>query len=311
MPGGRVTRARLLQAAAILTILFSVVTVFDTLHHGIALFTHFRLQYLAVSLLLFVAFAWLRRPAYAALLLGTVALNASYVMPWYFGGTTATGDNTLKLMHANVLSRNDQYARLLQFVDTEQPDIVFLQEVTPQWRDALTDLHDSYPYGYIEDREGNFGIAMFSRIPLDTVTHVDSPPLQFPTIIATLTVHEAALTLISTHAMNPLGKSNYKARNAQLRSVADIVMAAAGNVVLTGDFNTALWGPGYRSLLRRTGLRNACRGFGILPTWPTYMPPAMIPIDHILVSANIGVTEIRSGPRIGSDHLPLMVTLAL
>jgi endonuclease/exonuclease/phosphatase (EEP) superfamily protein YafD len=307
----RVTLFGLLQAAAILTILFSVVTSFDFAHRNIELFSHFRLQYLVASLVLLAAFSIFRSPVYIVPLLATVLLNASYVLPWYFGGTLVESDTTLKLLHANIFRGNDQYDRLLKLVETEQPDIIFLQEFSPEWLNATKPLLVGYPFSYVEPREGAFGIALFSRLALDSVTHVDSAPLDFPTIIATLTVDGRSLTLISTHAMVPLGRFNYEARNEQLQSVTEIARQAKGAVILTGDFNTTVWARPYRELEERTGLRNTRRGTGILPTWPTFMPVAMIAIDHALVSRDVGVVETRTGPRIGSDHLPLIITVAL
>ena len=119
------------------------------------------------------------------------------------------------------------------------------------------------------------------------------------------------LTIINTHPTIPLGRPRYEARNAQLQSIAEIVKATTGNVILAGDFNTSMWSPAYSALLETTGLRDARRGVGVLPTWPTLMPFAMIPIDHVLVSDDVRVVEIRRGERTGSDHLPLLISFSL
>jgi endonuclease/exonuclease/phosphatase (EEP) superfamily protein YafD len=311
MRSKRVTYAGLLQAAAVVTIVFSVVTIFDFAHRNIELFSHFRLQYLVGSLLLVVLFAALRKPAYSLLLLGTAVLNASYVLPWYFDNTPAEGKTVIKLLNANVHAGNNEYRDLFDLVGEEQPDIIFLQEFSPAWRDATQSLSNDYPFSYMEPRAGNFGIAMFSRIPLDSVTHIDSPPLGYPTIIATVTVNEVSLTLIDTHPTIPITRSLYDARNAQLDSLAELTGRANGAVVLIGDLNISPWCHRYRMLEERTGLRNTRRGFGIVPTWPTFMPFAMIPIDHALVSDDVGVIETRTGRRIGSDHLPLVITITI
>jgi endonuclease/exonuclease/phosphatase (EEP) superfamily protein YafD len=306
-----VTLIGLLQAAAIVTILFSVVTSFDFVHRYIELYSHFRLQYFAASLLLLIVFIVLQSPMYAVLLLVAMAFNASYVLPWYFGATRVENGSTIRLLHANVYAGNDQYERLFELIEAEQPDVIFLQEVSPQWRDATLRLHADYPYNYVEAREGSFGIAMYSRVALDSVAHVDSPPLGYPTIVATMTVNDEALTLINTHPTIPMSRLQYEARNEQLMSIAALANQAAGAVVLTGDLNASVWSHSYRKLEASTGLRNTRHGFGILPTWPTFLPFAMIPIDHALVSDGIGVVETRTGARIGSDHQPLIVEIAV
>lgn len=314
MFSNKISLVGLLQAAAVVTMVFSLVTSVPSLHHHVELFSHFRLQYLGVSALLLLVFGLLRSPAYSVVLLGVVALNTSYVAPLYLGNgadTTADGADAIKLMSANVLARNDEYGRLIKLIEDEQPDIVFLQEVSPQWLAALEAIQDDYPFSYAQARHDNFGIAMYSRLPLDAVTHVDSPPFDYPTIIARLNIDGSPLTLINTHTMIPLTRTGFEARNQQLDSIANIVQPIQGEVILSGDLNTAMWSPAYRELEATTGLRNTRQGVGILPTWPTFMPFAMIPIDHVLVSDGIDVVDIRRGRSSGSDHLPLLVTFAL
>ena len=78
-----------------------------------------------------------------------------------------------------------------------------------------------------------------------------------------------------------------------------------------GDLNVTMWSTDYEVLERGTGLRNARKGFGILATWSTNLPFMMIPIDHCLLSSEFKVDSINTAQDIGSDHLPIVVTLRL
>jgi endonuclease/exonuclease/phosphatase (EEP) superfamily protein YafD len=306
-----VTIDGLLKTAAIGTLLVSALTLWDTGQHYVELFSHFRVQYLVIALVLLIVLVFRRAPVYVALLLAAVAINASFLMPWYQAAQAAPGGAQLKFVYANLLSTNNEFDPLLQLLDEEQPDLVFLQEFSPRWRTATAALNPTYPYQYARVRSDNFGIAMFSRVPIESMSHVDSPPFGYPTLIATTRLNEMELTLVSSHPMIPVGRRNFAGRNEQIHSLTSLVNAAEGPVMLLGDLNATVWDRHYRQFESRTGLRNARRGFGILPTWPTFLPIAMIPIDHVLVSEEISVIEARTGPRIGSDHLPLIVTVTL
>ena len=307
----RVTLTGLLQAAAVVTVAFSVGTLLPIDHFAIQLFTHFRLQYVVVSLSLLLLFKYLRSPWLIGALAASLVLNASLVLPWYVGEDETSGGVELKLLHANVLSSNTEYDRLIILLDTEAPDLVMLQEVSPDWLVALDELRADYPYSYAEAREGNFGIALFSRVPLKSVSHFDSPPFGYPTIVASLDIDGQVLHFIGTHPMIPVSGDFYDARNEQLAGVAQLLGKQAEPKILVGDLNLSQWDVNYIGLEQQGGVRNARKGFGILPTWPVFMPFAMIPIDHVLVSETISVTGFYSGPRIGSDHLPLIVTFSL
>jgi endonuclease/exonuclease/phosphatase (EEP) superfamily protein YafD len=307
----RVTFRGLLQAAAILTVLFSVVTIIPADHAALQLFTHFRLQYLVISLVLLVALAGLREPRFAVAMLFTASLNALPVVPWYLDDPIDHDGAEYRVVLVNVHSSNDDYEKLFDLVAAEEPDVLVLLEVSPRWAQELRRLETEYPESVVEARDGNFGIAMFSKLPMVSVAAIDSAPLDYPTIVADIRFGGATVRVVGTHPMIPLGQTFYDARNTQLDGIARLLQRADGPRLLAGDLNMTMWDINYASFENRTWLRNVRRGNGVLPTWPTFLPVAMIPIDHVLVSEEFGVREVRTGPRIGSDHLPLVVTLTL
>lgn len=303
----------LLQAAAFMTAIFSIATFFEFLHRYIEMFSHFRLQYLLVSGLLALIFTGFRLRNHAMTMAVITIINAVPVLPWYFGSHASppTDASTISILHANVLSSNKQYELLTTLIAEQKPDIVFLQEFREGWLEPLSSLAKDYPYTHFVPRDDNFGIAVMSRLPFSDVDQIVSPPLGFPTLVVRIPILDSDLTIVSTHAMPPVGLTRFDARNEQLDDTAQIIAAIRGPAVLIGDLNVSMWSNYYRKLETDAGLRNAGIGFGVIPTWPRFLPVAMIPIDHCLVSDEISVLDLRSGPDIGSDHLPLLVTLAV
>jgi len=303
----------LLKAAATITIAFSLLTLVDEQHRYLELFSHFRLQYLVVSLLFALIFFAMRSRPWASLMLLITAINAVPVAMWYLAETHQpdVDDGQINLLHANVYGGNSNTQALIALIRSDQPDVIILQEVTKVWVAAMAELKDSYPHRHAIARNDNFGIAVYARQPLLSVDVIDSPPYGFPSLVVRQSLHDRIVTYVTTHPIPPLGKEGFEARNEQLASIAEVLNLIGGPKLLIGDLNITMWAHHYRQLVLSTGLRNSRYGVGIIPTWPKQLPFAMIPIDHCLVSSDFAVLDVRSGPDIGSDHLPLIVNLAL
>ena len=70
--------------------------------------------------------------------------------------------------------------------------------------------------------------------------------------------------------------------------------------------------PSSRRLLAAGELKNSQRGYGLELTFPSDSSPLVqVSIDHVLHSDGFRVVDRRLGPALGSDHLPVVVDLAL
>ena len=132
-----------------------------------------------------------------------------------------------------------------------------------------------------------------------------------PSLSALLDVDGRPIRLLATHPLPPLNGRYAFYRRDQLRAVAQYCAASTEPVLLLGDLNASPWSADFRLLLREGGLRNGAQGQGFLMTWPAPLPLLAIQIDHCLHSADLHVRGVRSGPRIGSDHLPLLAEVVL
>jgi endonuclease/exonuclease/phosphatase (EEP) superfamily protein YafD len=278
---------------------------------------HFPAQYAVAALLGFIALSWTRRPAWAAVALFTAGLNAMNAAA-VFGETppptetrSASGTVAVRMVSINVLYRNRDYRAVVDFLLTERPDVAVLEEITPQWRRALAVLDALYPYKYASQGPAERGVLLISRWP---IRHAATLPLgreDEPAVAALLDVHGKVVQILGVHTSWPLGPWRSSLRDRQLVELAGLARARLAPLIVLGDLNITPFSPHFQQLLRAGALRSAAQGFGWQPTWPQFLPPAGIQIDHGLVSPDIAVRGFRRGPRVGSDHWPVVLDLVL
>ena len=162
-----------------------------------------------------------------------------------------------------------------------------------------------------EPREDNFGIALFSRLPMrDTkVTYFGNAGV--PSIVARGATRAAEIVIIATHPLPPVGTEHFDLRNEQLQHIAEYVRSVKGPLILLGDLNTSPWSWHFKRFVQVSALVDSARGRGWQPTWPSMMPLLLVPIDHALCTRDVVALSRETGASIGSDHYPLIVTFGI
>ncbi|WP_426547912.1 endonuclease/exonuclease/phosphatase family protein [Dapis sp. BLCC M126] len=304
----------------IFTAIFSLVSYLGQFHQIFELTSHFKLQYLIIACC--TLFFWIitRKKLWTFVSLGCILLNLLVIVPWYLPSSQIiAGDevNKIRILQLNLFNRNQQYDRAIALVKKENPDIAVFQEVSEKWAEELKILRQSYPYVfYNQDNrifgKRKFGKSIYSKIPLENQNiKIISKSYQRTALVTQLKVPGKPIFLIVTHLAIPITKVSFQERNQEFAVLADYVSKLQSPVIVVGDFNTSLWSPYYQQFVEKTGLINGRHGFGIQPSWPTFLPLFYMPIDHCLLSSEFQVLNSRIGKNVGSDHLPLITDVAI
>ncbi len=278
---------------------------------GFDLFSHFRVQYLQLCLVPFMVALWMRRNKRAVALVLLVCFNYTFVLPLYFGKPDATPGRPVRAMLMNINASNGNAERVLGSIAQADPDILLLEEVTPQWAEKLSRLDTRYKYRISEPQAGCFGIMLLSKYPLEHGKVVEIGSGGVPSVIAEAYLPQGVVCIVGTHPPPPLGAELSKHRNDQLAALPALVKKQSRPVLLMGDLNTTPWSPYFTKLVRESGLKNSMKGFGHQPTWPRKHFFLRIPLDHMLCSPEITIRNRMVGRDVGSDHFPVIMDFSV
>ena len=291
---------------------------------GFALLEHGRSQY-CLLLLIGLCFALLRsgrQRAFGLLWAILLVVNLSYFVGLFLpsGDTVHLSAPLLTVLHVTLDHDNPDVSRAIAFINQQErqqaPDVVSILEVTPQSLPLLQAGLSGYRLAIAEPLPNSHGSAWFvSRHPADALTVEGSQLIHLPAdsdrplLLLNISYGGRAIELLCFHVIRPQSDRTVSYQRVEFQALTDWSQQHHQAIVI-GDFNSTPWYGAFRKLLREGKLVSSQPGFGLQPTWHSSLPSLLqIPIDHCLHSRAFVSVGRRVGRSVGSDHLPLSVSV--
>ena len=295
----------------------TVMALFSRVWWVAELFSHYRLYYLLAQAVLAMVFLNTQRSQWLVATLLLAIPNAWYVMPYLLplvSGSTlqaAQAQQAPQLVAFNLNYRNRNHADLLAYIRERRPDVLVLSEYTPDWDRALATRLDEYPYREVRRRDTPFGLAVYSRVPLQDARWLDLGVPGSDNLQARVNLGGRDIELFAVHIFPPTSRQRAHWRRIQLAGLAELMAQAPSPRMLVGDLNLTPFSPYFKELLGSADLLDMRQRQGLHVTWPSRPLPLWLPIDHCLADSSAGVVDVRTGPDLGSDHYPLEISVAV
>jgi endonuclease/exonuclease/phosphatase (EEP) superfamily protein YafD len=276
---------------------------------------NYRLQLLVLSLAVFIYFMATRAWVWVLVAAVPVFVNGLEVGPCYAvsrGLERAEDYKSLTFFIGNVKQDNEQFEEFIDEIGYEDPDIVFLMEVTEQWRVLLSrHLGESYPHWFVLPEEDGTGKALLSKWPLFNTREVKLGETDSSCVVSVVKVLNHDLNMACVDFTPATGTAKRKERDEQIEELTEIVKGAEGLVMVLGDLSATTWSPAMKGFLAETDLISARKGHGVVATWPSFLPLLRIPLGHCLLGEGMVADSVRLGEACGSNYLPLVVEVKI
>lgn len=217
----------------------------------------------------------------------------------------------MTLIQFNAWGRNLEQDATVSWLKAQSPDILIVEEasrIAPKLKAALTGYHVSC---------GACSVMIFSKARPVAETIPVFPAdgrLRPPIAAATFRDRHGDYTVFGTHYVWPVHGGW---QQAQGRLIAKMLhRVPRDRLILSGDFNSTPWSFSRRREDAAFGLERRTRGVfswpaGKFPKLGIDAPFPLLPIDHVYAGPGWRTVRVERGPRLGSDHYPVIVTLAV
>lgn len=284
--------------------------------------SHFRLQYLIFGvfvLFIYYIFKIQDKKLFVAILL-IISLNffeftyCSLLNPPKISKSHIKQENSpskqnIKIGLINLLTSNKHFQEVRDELTRINADILVVQEIDFVWSDELSEVKKIYPYNYEICRDDNFGIAIYSKIPVKNYSNLKVGIFdELPVLTILFEVNGKTIELIAVHTTPPAFSEYYKNTKKMLQDIGEYVNKSHNPCIVVGDINSSRFSYNYKNFIKISKLRDS--GNILKLTWPSYwISLARIPLDHIFVDRGFEIKNFEVGNYVGSDHFPVSAEL--
>ena len=222
--------------------------------------------------------------------------------------------NEIKIFSANVLQENRQYQRMLDQINSYDPDIIFLLETDRAWAEALKELGEKYRYHLLQPQANTYGLLFYSSLPLENASVQFLVKDDLPSIEAVIVLPSGKkMQLWGLHPEPPVpGETLYStAKDKELMKVAFKAKQCKLPCVVIGDLNDVAWSHTTELFRKTSELLDPRRGRGFYSTFSAHHWYIRYPLDYIFCSSHFGLVFMTRLPKNGSDHFATFTHLAL
>jgi endonuclease/exonuclease/phosphatase (EEP) superfamily protein YafD len=227
--------------------------------------------------------------------------------------------NVLRIVISNVLQDNRQFDRWRGVVAAEDAEVIVAAEVDRDWaREIAAAFGETHPYSLVQPQDNCYGMALFSRLPLRDPRVEFIVQSDIPSIHATLRLRDG--TEICLHCLHPRPPTPQEQQSSGPRDVELIVVGKRVRkqretgrtepTIIVGDLNDVAWSRTTRLFQKLSGLLDPRRGRGFYNTFNANSRLMRFPLDHVFISREFRLVDLRVLEHVGSDHFPVSITIS-
>jgi endonuclease/exonuclease/phosphatase (EEP) superfamily protein YafD len=222
-------------------------------------------------------------------------------------------EKTVSLMVANVLMHNRKANKLIALIEKYKPEIVLVIEADSWWDGVLDPLIRDYNHSVRYPLENTYGMLLFSKHPLNNATLEFLVKENVPSIQTEVLKDDFVFKLFCLHPEPPAPDEAKTTtyRDRELVTVAKKVLKEPAPYIVLGDLNDVAWSETSYKFRMISGLKDPRIGRGFYNSYHARIPLMRWALDHVFVSDEFQLIDLKLLPDIGSDHFPVYIELAM